>query len=69
MTSTLKNPVHTYEKAGTYFVTLTVSDGNRNASVTKIVEIEGGSNIWYYAIGGLAVAGVAVYYGKRRLIK
>jgi PKD repeat protein len=58
-TSTLQNPEHTYDSAGTYNVSVTVADSAGN-STQKTIEIEvttgGGTSSLPIAIGGIVVA-------------
>jgi len=64
-TSTEQNPVHTYKKAGKYFVRLTVTAGGKTASVTKTITIEG-FNMWYVAGGGIALLAVGAIVWRWR---
>ena len=64
-TSTEQNPTHTYAKAGTYFVTLTVTANGNSSSVTKTITIEG-FNMWYIAGGGIALLAVGAIVWRWR---
>ena len=58
-TSTLQNPVHTYAKSGTYFVTLNVSNGVASSSIAKSIKISG----FNYMYGIIALVGIVVVGG------
>ena len=66
-TSTLQNPVHTYAKSGTYFVTLNVSNGVASSSIAKSIKISSGFNYMYgiIALVGIVVVGGGVGIYKR----
>ena len=58
--STLQNPTHTYSSAGTYNVSLTVSDGASTDSETKTAFITVGSTVNTQKISPLVITTVGM---------
>ena len=59
-TSTVQNPTHTYTNAGTYDVSLTVSDGATTKTVTKTGFITAQPEVFVRAISGTLLFGGSV---------
>ena len=59
-TSTIQNPTHTYTNAGTYDVSLTVSDGATTKTVTKTGFITAQPEVFVRAISGTLLFGGSV---------